>query len=318
MKNFAAAPLQSCKKNWVRLISAVAVIVLATLALLALIYVIGESAPVFKHAGINFFLGHEWYYRDSLFGALPMIYGSLAVSLVALTVAVPIAIPASIWTAELLPVRWRSLAKGVIELLAGIPSVIYGLIAVIYLREWVYDLFSPWFLTSGDSLLTAGLILAVMILPTITTLADDALCSVPEQQRMAARGLGLNSMETILYVSLPQAAPGIFSAVVLGFGRAVGETIAVFLVVGRMDGQLPNSTGLLHSLLGTGQTLTSKLGGAELFLAYGDKLHWSAMMGLALVLLMLIGFSLITVTVTRFASAFVHHRFVATNGRLSA
>src|SRR5947208_1585453 len=133
--------------------------------------------------------------------------------------------------------------------------------------------------------LTAGLWLAVMVLPTIMTLADDALRGVPAQQRLAARGLGLTRAQTVLSVVLPQARRGLVAAVLLGLGRALGETIAVFLVVGRQDNQWPEKLLSLRPLIAPGQTLTSKLGGSETFIAYADSLHWGAIVGLAIVLL---------------------------------
>ena len=138
---------------------------------------------------------------------------------------------------------------------------------------------------SGDSLLTAGLLLAVMVLPTIMTLSDDALRSVPAQQRLAARGLGLTHAQVVLSVALPQARRGLVAAVLLGLGRALGETIAVFLVVGRQDNQWPANVFSLRPLINAGQTITSKLGGAETNIAYGSTLHWAAIVGLGLLLM---------------------------------
>ena len=178
--------------------------------------------------------------------------------------------------------------KVLIELLAGVPSVVYGILGMLILRDWIYRLLERWDALSGDTLLTGGVLLAVMILPTVVTLSDDALRSVASSQRQAARALGLNRTETILSVCLPQALPGLLAAVLLGLGRAVGETIAVFLVIGRQDNQLPESWLTLRPLAEAGQTLTTKLGGSETFIAYGDPLHWAAIVGLALVLLVLV------------------------------
>lgn len=135
-----------------------------------------------------------------------------------------------------------------------------------------------------------------MILPTIMTLSDDALRGVPSSQRMAARGLGLTATETVFSVSLPQAFPGLLAAVLLALGRALGEMIAVFLVVGRQDNQWPVSFLSLRPLAEAGQTLASKLGSAETNIAYGAPLHWGAMMGLALVLLGLVLFVVLAAT----------------------
>jgi phosphate transport system permease protein len=132
-------------------------------------------------------------------------------------------------------------------------------------------------------------LLAVMVLPTIVTFSDDALRAVPAAQRRAARALGLTRSEVILHVALPQARRGLGAALLLGLGRAMGETIAVFLVVGRQDNQLPAHWFSLRPMLEAGQTLTSKLGGSETNIAYGDPLHWAAIVGLGVILFVITG-----------------------------
>ena len=248
-----------------------------------------QSWPVWPHEGSGYISGTNWFYRGQQFGALPMIYGSLAIAIVALLLSVPLGIGAAICTAEYLPRRCRVAVKALIELLAGIPSVVYGLLGILLLRDWIYDAFEKWEVLSGDTLLTAGVLLAGMVLPTIVTLADDAIRAIPGAQRAAARGVGLTRFETICSVTLPQAGRGLGSAVLLGFGRAMGETIAVFLVIGRQDNNLPESLWSLRPLIESGQTLTSKLGGSEINIAYGDSLHWGALMGLGLMLLVITG-----------------------------
>jgi phosphate transport system permease protein len=123
----------------------------------------------------------------------------------------------------------------------------------------------------------------------VMTLADDALSGVAATQRLAARSLGLTRAETALRVGLRQAFPGLVSALLLGLGRALGETIAVFLVIGRQDNQWPERLLSLRPLTEAGQTLTTKLGGSETFIAYGDPQHWGAIMGLGLVLFVVVG-----------------------------
>jgi phosphate transport system permease protein len=263
-------------------------IALAALALLAGIFIV-QSVPVWQHEGWNYLFGKKWFFRQKEYGALPMIYGSAVVSLVALVLAAPLGLGAAIFTAEYLSRGPRIAIKVLIELLAGVPSVVYGLLGILLLREWIYDLFAHFEPLSGDTLLTAGVLLAVMILPTIVTLSDDALRSVPASQRRAARSLGLTRAETILHISLPQARRGLGSALLLSLGRALGETIAVFLVVGRQDNRLPNHWFSLQPLLESGQTLTSKLGSSETNIGYGDPLHWAAIVGLGLILLLITG-----------------------------
>jgi len=247
-----------------------------------------QSVPVWQHAGFGYIAGKRWFFRTHQFGALPMVYGTIMVSAVALILAAPVGIASAIFTAEYLPRKARLAVKVLIELLAGIPSVIYGLLGILLLRDWVYQVFTRFDLSSGDTLLTAGALLAVMILPTVVTLSDDAFRSVPSAQRRAARSLGLTRAETIFAVSIRQGARGLVSALLLGLGRALGETIAVFLVVGRQDNNLPERWLSLRPLLESGQTLTSKLGGSETNIAYGDPLHWGAVVGLGLLLLVIV------------------------------
>jgi len=263
----------------------------ALAALISLVFLgllVAQSLPIFGFAGASYLTGSIWHYRGSLFGVLPMLYGTLVVSFIALTLAAPVALGAALFTAEVVPSRLRMWFKVPIELLAGVPSVVYGLLGVLLLRSWIYDLLQPFDPLSGDTLLTAGVLLAIMILPTVMTLADDALRAVPASQRRASRGLGLTLAETVWRVSLPGALPGLVAATLLGLGRALGETVAVYLVVGRQDNQLPESLLSLRPLIEAGQTLTSKLGSSETFLAYGDPVHWAAIVGLALVLMVLV------------------------------
>lgn len=266
------------------LFSAIAIAAIVAMAGLLVI----ESLPVWKHEGASFLTGTRWFFRQEEFGAASMIYGSVAVALIALVLAAPLALGAAVFSAEYLPRRARLALKVTIELLAGVPSVVYGLLGILLLRDWIYQVLERFDPLSGDTLLTAGVLLAVMILPTIMTLADDALRAVPGAQRVAARGLGLTSTEAVLHVSLPQAAPGLLAAMLLGLGRALGETIAVFLVIGRQDNQWPESLASLRPLMEAGQTLTSKLGGSETNIAYGQPLHWAAITGLGLLLLGLV------------------------------
>ena len=264
------------------------VVALGTLAAMVGIFA-WQSVPVWRHEGWGYLSGAKWFFRQNEFGALPMIYGSIVVALVALVLAAPLGMSAAVFTAEYLPRGPRLAVKVLIELLAGVPSVVYGLLGILLLRNWIYDLFARFDPLSGDTLLTAGVLLSVMILPTIVTLSDDALRAVPAAQRRAARALGLTRAETILNVALPQARRGLGAALLLALGRSFGETIAVFLVVGRQDNNLPERWLSLQPLLESGQTLTSKLGSSETNISWGDPLHWAAIVGLGLILLVLTG-----------------------------
>lgn len=238
-------------------------------------------------------LGRTWNPAAGQFGILPMLYGTMAVTVIALGMAFPLGLATAVFTSEILPDRYRIGVKSTLELLAGIPSIVYGLIGVALLSVWIEDLFA---LQTGRTILTAGLLLGVMILPTIITLSDDALHHVPRRYREAAEGLGLYRYEVVQRAVWPIARADVAGAALLGLGRAMGETMATMLVVGGLD----SMPGSLLNVLVPGQTITSKLGREMAETAFGS-LHFSTMifMGLALFVLVL-GLTIV-------AMIFFHH-----------
>jgi len=221
----------------------------------------------------------EWNPSASRFGILPMLYGSATVTLIALILSVPLGLLTAIYTSEMLPEQYRFYVKSMLELLAGIPSIIYGLIGIAFLSVWIGGFFD---LQSGRTLLTAGILLAVMILPTVITLSDDALHSVPVKYREAAKGLGLYKYEVIKSAVLLIAKTDIVGAVLLAMGRAIGETMAVMLVIGSID-KIPQP---IFNFLVAGQTITSKIGREISETAFGS-LHFSAMIFMSVLLLII-------------------------------
>ncbi len=242
------------------------------------IFLMLESIPILRTEGLGFFLGENWWVGET-YGALPMIYGSLIVTGLAVFLTLPVALSAALFTSEYLSPSFRRGVKGVMELLAGVPGIIYGLLGVSFLAVWVKDALN---LLDGNTLFTAGFLLAIMILPTVLTLSEDAIHSVPSEFREAAESLGLTKLQSALRVVIPQCLPGIVGAVLLGLGRAMGETIAVMLVVGSLD-RMPGLNVFL-----SGQTIPSKLG-REAAEALGGGMHWNALMGLGLTLFLLVG-----------------------------
>jgi phosphate transport system permease protein len=238
-------------------------------------FLIFESYPILKLQGFDFWLGQDWWVGET-YGALPMLYGSTLVTTLACLLVLPLSLAVALFTSEFLTSTSRRCVKAVLELLAGVPGIVYGLLGVSFLSLWIKDVFG---LLDGNTLATAGCLLAIMILPTVLTLSEDAMRAVPSEYRDNALGLGLSKWQTATVVVLPQALPGIMGAVLLGIGRAMGETIAVMLVVGGLD-RIPNPW---FNIFSSAQTIPSKLG-REAAESIGEGTHWSALMALGLTL----------------------------------
>lgn len=223
-----------------------------------------QATPAIRQFGVKFLFNTAWNPVENQYGALPQIYGTVVTSALALLIAVPIGIGVAIFLSEdYLPPNLQLVFVFLVELLAAIPSVVYGLWGIFVLipilrslGQWLNGSFGwlPIFNTppSGPGMLPAGVILSIMILPTITAISRDALISVPSDLRQAAVGLGATRWETILKVILPAAFSGIVGAVMLALGRAIGETMAVTLVIG-------NSNNISPSILAPANTIPSLL-----------------------------------------------------------
>tara|TARA_B100001971_G_C18261556_1_gene587377 strand:- start:1121 stop:1963 length:843 start_codon:yes stop_codon:yes gene_type:complete len=257
----------------------IAFLISSSLAGVILIFLISGSLPIFAEYGWSFVTGTEWYVGET-YGVLPMLYGTIAVTGIALGVALPLGLGTAVMTSEVVGRRTRRILKSVMELMAGVPGIVYGLLGMVFVATWIRDLFG---LVDGNCLLTAGLLLGVMILPTVMTLSEDAIYAVPRLHRKQARALGLQEHEVILYAVLPQAMPGILGATFLGITRAMGETVAVMLVIGGID-KLPTP---LYNLFAPSQSIASKIG-REAAEAIGVGLHWNALVALGLILFVMV------------------------------
>ena len=256
-----------------------AFLISSSIVSIMLIFLIHGSVPVFVEYGWTFIIGTEWSVGKT-YGALPMIYGTVVVTAIALGIAFPLAIGTAIMASEGVGERTRYVLKSIMEVMAGIPGIIYGLLGMIFVTTWVRDVFG---LIDANCLLTAGLLLGVMILPTMMTLSEDAIHAVPRIYREHAWALGFQRHEVICYAVLPQAGPGIIGAVFLGLSRAMGETMAVMLVIGSLD-RLPSP---LYNLFAPAQSIASKIG-REAAEAIGVGLHWNALVALGLVLFVMV------------------------------
>ncbi len=239
-------------------------------------FLVVNTWPFWAEFGLSSLWLDEWFPYESLYGLLPALVGSAWVMMIAMFFALPCGLAAAIVGSELLSKPWQSTLRLSVEILAGIPSVVYGLIGLWILLPWLQNTFD---LITGHSLLAAGLLLAMMILPTIMVMSLDALRFVPQEQREAAASLGLDWNTRLITVLLPQAWPGIRSGVLLALGRALGETMAVMLVVGSLD-KMPSP---IYNILEPAQTLTSRIGREMGEAAFGS-MHFSALMANGLIL----------------------------------
>jgi phosphate transport system permease protein len=243
--------------------------------LLIVSFILIEGLPAFEDYGFfRFLFGMTWAPSDGEFGVFAMIIGSIYVTLLSLLMAVPLSLLCAIFMAEVAPNSVRKILKPVIETLSGIPSVVYGFFGLIVL----VPLIRTYFGGTGFSMFTAALILTVMVLPTIITISQDSLRAVPQEYREASFGLGATNWQTIRHVIFPAALPGIITSIILGMGRAIGETLAVIMVAGNVV-QIPGS------IFDPVRTLTANI---ALEMGYATGLHYNALFGTAIVLFLII------------------------------
>ncbi len=267
---------------------------LAALILALIVYffirLVGEAQPAFAKEGVfGFVFGNDWNVNAEHFGALPLLVGTLVTSVIALLIGVPVAVAAAVYATELCPLRMRAPLTMLVELLAAVPSVVYGLWGIFFLapklqpaEQWVADRLSfvPFI---GGGLVTipnyfiTGLVLAIMILPIVSSISREVMATVPTDHKEAALGLGATRWEMIRLAVLPYCRSGIVGGAMLGLGRAIGETIAVTILIGDAP-QMP------QHLFGQGYALAAVIAN-EFGEAQG--LHRSALFAAALVLFVL-------------------------------
>lgn len=223
---------------------------------------------------IDFLLGNKWDPDNKIFGIGYMIVGTLLSTFCALLIALPLSLLSSMAIVELLPKKVRNIVISIIELLSGIPSIIYGIVGLGVLVPLIHQIpFNPY--PQGNSLLAASIVLAIMIIPTITAMSISSLQAVPKSYKEASLGLGATQIQTLFKVILPAAKSGILAGIVLGIGRAIGETMAVVLVAGNVGG------GWVTSLFSPIRPLTANI---AVDMSYATGLHQQVLFSTALVL----------------------------------
>jgi len=261
---------------------------------LIFLFLLREGLAVFKTVGpFKFLMGKSWYpiSEPPQLGILPLILGSLLVTLGAAIISIPIGVGCAIYIAEIAPAKIKEILKAGIELLAAIPSVVLGFIGMVTLVPLVKSLFH---LPTGLTALSGSIMLAFMAMPTIVSIAEDALYSIPKNYKEGAFALGATHWQTIWRVMLPAASSGIVAAVMLGIGRVIGETMAVMMITG-------NAAVIPHSILAPVRTLTATIA-AEMGEAVVGSEHYFALFAIGIVLF-IISF-MINVT----ADIFLHKR----------
>jgi phosphate transport system permease protein len=260
-------------------------IALSSIASLAAItfFIFKEGLPlIFKVGTVNFLTGKTWSPSTGEFGILPMVLSSVWITLGALVIGVPTGISCAVFLAEIIGDKTRKILKPAIELLAGIPSVVYGFIGVVILVPFIRNTFGG----PGFSLLAGSIILGIMILPTIISISTDSLKAVPISFREASVSMGATRWQTTIFVTLRAARTGILASVILGMGRAIGETMAVIMVAG-------NALNIPRSPLDPIRPLTSNIA-LEMGYATGD--HQKALFATGIILFVFIMILNVTAT----------------------
>ena len=225
--------------------------------LLIFAFLLREGVPAFFEVKPDVLLGERWYPTEGYFGLWPLVLGSLLVTLGAAALALPTGLLAAVFVAEVAP-RWlREIVKPMIEVVAGIPSVVLGFLGMLALSPLVRQVFNA---PTGLTALTGSLVLAYMALPTLISVAEDALDSVPRAYRDAALALGATKWQTIWRVTVPAARTGILTAMMLGIGRAIGETMAVMMVTGNAARLPLTADSLMRSVRTMTATIAAEMG----------------------------------------------------------
>jgi phosphate transport system permease protein len=250
---------------------------LSSISVLALItvFIVINGAPIFVEVGFkDFVFGMEWAPSRGEYGIFPMVIGTVTVTLGAVIVGVPIGVCGAVFLAEFAPSAMSNIFRPAIQLLAGIPSVVYGFWGLVFIVPAVRNYIGG----PGLSILTGSIVLGIMILPTIISITEVSILALPKQYKEGALALGMTHWQAIYSVMLPAAKSGIVAAIILGIGRAVGETMAVIMVLG-------NAVAVPESVLDPVRTLTTNIG---IEMGYASGQHQEALFATGIVLFVII------------------------------
>jgi len=263
------------KEKWMQIIFLLSACTSILAVFLICYFLFANGVPAIGKIGIgNFLLGKVWKPTNNLFGIFPMILGSIYVTAGAIVIGVPIGIMTAMYLALFCPKEIYKIIKPAIELLAGIPSVVYGFFGMVVIVPFVRESLGG----NGSSMLSASLLLGIMILPTIINVSESAIRAVPENYYEAGRALGATHERSAFKIVLPAAKSGVLAGIILGIGRAIGETMAVIMVAGN-QARMPK--GLLKGV----RTLTANI---VIEMGYAADLHREALIATAVVLFVFI------------------------------
>lgn len=267
--------MKNIKEKVMKLLFFLTALISIAAVILICIFLFASGIPAIKEIGVfKFLLGTSWKPANNLYGILPMIVGSFYVTAGALIIGVPIGILTAVFMARFAPRSIYAPLKAAVNLMAGIPSVVYGFFGLVVLVPFIREAFGG----RGMSVLTASVLLGLMILPTIISVSETSIRAVPESYYEGGLALGASHERSVFFTVLPAAKSGIFAGVVLGIGRAVGETMAVMMVAG-------NQAVIPGSMLSGVRTLTTNI---VLEMGYSTDLHREALIGTAVVLFVFI------------------------------
>lgn len=247
------------------------------IVILIFLFLIREAAPFIGHPSLSALLANRWTpvsFQKVSFGILPLVTGSLLVTVLATLIAIPFGVVGAVYLSEVAVAAEREILKPFIELLAGIPSVVIGFFGLVVLAPWVKWLFG---LQTGLTAVTGALLLALMAIPTIISISEDAIRSVPTSYKEASLAVGASQLQTIWRITVPAALPGIVAAVMLGMGRVIGETMAVLMVTG-------NAAIVTLSPFESVRTMTATIAAEMGEVSFGSD-HYRALFWVGIVLL---------------------------------